>query len=110
MTTPTGATPSSQNLATPSSSIPHTTPSATSPSSTLPIVTPTSTATCDGEAGEAVEDKEEVEGDNDEMNLPEKEIYDVDLVKDEKGLGLTVAGYICEKGININTHTHGFIE
>ena len=26
------------------------------------------------------------------------EIFEIKLEKDEKGLGLTVAGYICEKG------------
>ena len=30
--------------------------------------------------------------------LPEKEEYRIELEKDEKGLGITVAGYICEKG------------
>ena len=30
--------------------------------------------------------------------LPEKEEYKIELEKDEKGLGITVAGYICEKG------------
>ena len=30
--------------------------------------------------------------------LPEKEEYQIELTKDEKGLGITVAGYICEKG------------
>ena len=25
-------------------------------------------------------------------------VFEVDLAKDENGLGLTVAGYICEKG------------
>lgn len=30
--------------------------------------------------------------------LPEKEEYKITLVKGEKGLGITVAGYICEKG------------
>ena len=30
--------------------------------------------------------------------LPEKEEYQIELQKDEKGLGITVAGYICEKG------------
>ncbi len=28
----------------------------------------------------------------------EREIFEVRLQKDEQGLGLTVAGYICEKG------------
>ncbi len=30
--------------------------------------------------------------------LPEKEEYQVELAKDDKGLGITVAGYVCEKG------------
>ena len=36
---------------------------------------------------------------DDEAVLPEKEAYTIELQKDEKGLGITVAGYICEKGI-----------
>ena len=28
----------------------------------------------------------------------EREIFEVRLEKDDQGLGLTVAGYICEKG------------
>lgn len=32
------------------------------------------------------------------MVLPEKEEFKITLVKDGKGLGITVAGYICEKG------------
>lgn len=30
-------------------------------------------------------------------HLPETETYAIDLVKDELGLGITVAGYVCEK-------------
>lgn len=30
--------------------------------------------------------------------IPEKETYDIELTKDENGLGITVAGYVCEKG------------
>jgi hypothetical protein len=30
--------------------------------------------------------------------IPEKEVYDIELNKDGKGLGITVAGYVCEKG------------
>jgi hypothetical protein len=30
--------------------------------------------------------------------IPEKEVYDIELTKDENGLGITVAGYVCEKG------------
>jgi hypothetical protein len=26
------------------------------------------------------------------------QVYDIELTKDEKGLGITVAGYVCEKG------------
>ena len=32
------------------------------------------------------------------MVLPEKEEYQITLHKGDKGLGITVAGYICEKG------------
>ncbi|CAH1188432.1 unnamed protein product [Phyllotreta striolata] len=32
-----------------------------------------------------------------EPDLPETEIYEVDLKKDDLGLGITVAGYVCEK-------------
>lgn len=30
--------------------------------------------------------------------LPEVEIVDVELAKDSHGLGITIAGYVCEKG------------
>ena len=33
-----------------------------------------------------------------EQLIPEKETYDIELTKDGKGLGITVAGYVCEKG------------
>ena len=34
-----------------------------------------------------------------ELMLPEKEEYRIELFKDERrGLGITVAGYVCEKG------------
>jgi len=33
--------------------------------------------------------------------IPEKESYEISLTKDGKGLGITVAGYICEKGENL---------
>ena len=33
------------------------------------------------------------------MVLPEKEEYKIEIIKDDKGLGITVAGYVCEKGI-----------
>lgn len=31
--------------------------------------------------------------------LPEKEEYSIELSKDHHGLGITIAGYVCEKGI-----------
>ena len=30
--------------------------------------------------------------------LPEKEEYQIELRKDSNGLGITIAGYVCEKG------------
>jgi hypothetical protein len=33
-----------------------------------------------------------------EPNLPETETYSVELKKDDLGLGITVAGYVCERG------------
>jgi hypothetical protein len=30
--------------------------------------------------------------------LPEMDTFDVELVKDAHGLGITIAGYVCEKG------------
>lgn len=33
-----------------------------------------------------------------EPNLPETETYNIQLKKDDLGLGITVAGYVCEKG------------
>lgn len=33
-----------------------------------------------------------------EPNLPETETYSVELRKDDLGLGITVAGYVCERG------------
>lgn len=35
---------------------------------------------------------------NETSELPETEIYTVELKKDDLGLGITVAGYVCEKG------------
>ncbi len=32
-------------------------------------------------------------------NLPEMEKFNVELKKDAHGLGITIAGYVCEKGI-----------
>lgn len=31
-------------------------------------------------------------------DLPETETFEVELVKDQQGLGITIAGYVCEKG------------
>lgn len=31
-------------------------------------------------------------------DLPEMETFEVELVKDQQGLGITIAGYVCEKG------------
>ena len=40
-----------------------------------------------------------LQGGDDEVMLPEKEEYRIELFKDERrGLGITVAGYVCEKG------------
>lgn len=33
-----------------------------------------------------------------ETQQPEMETFDVTLVKDHQGLGITIAGYVCEKG------------
>lgn len=33
--------------------------------------------------------------------LPEVENFDVQLKKDSQGLGITIAGYVCERGIII---------
>lgn len=33
--------------------------------------------------------------------LPEMETFEVELVKDQQGLGITIAGYVCEKGRNV---------
>jgi len=30
---------------------------------------------------------------------PEMETFEVELVKDQQGLGITIAGYVCEKGM-----------
>jgi len=30
--------------------------------------------------------------------LPEMETFEVELVKDQQGLGITIAGYVCERG------------
>lgn len=33
------------------------------------------------------------------LDLPEMETFEVELVKDQQGLGITIAGYVCEKGL-----------
>ena len=33
--------------------------------------------------------------------LPEVENFDVQLKKDSQGLGITIAGYVCERGMKI---------
>ncbi|XP_076355046.1 multiple PDZ domain protein-like isoform X3 [Tachypleus tridentatus] len=40
--------------------------------------------------------REELE-DEDMDNLPEMETFEVELTKDQQGLGVTIAGYVCEK-------------
>lgn len=35
-----------------------------------------------------------------QLQLPEMETFEVELVKDQQGLGITIAGYVCEKGKN----------
>ena len=42
--------------------------------------------------------------------IPEKESYDIELTKDGKGLGITVAGYVCEKGTLSNKENQCFFE
>lgn len=37
-----------------------------------------------------------------EPTLPETEVYNIQLKKDDLGLGITVAGYVCEKGKKVN--------
>ncbi len=34
--------------------------------------------------------------------LPEVENFDVQLKKDSQGLGITIAGYVCERGIYLS--------
>jgi hypothetical protein len=34
-----------------------------------------------------------------EKILPEMDCFEVELMKDQQGLGITIAGYVCEKGI-----------
>ena len=40
--------------------------------------------------------------------LPEKEEYQIELRKDNNGLGITIAGYVCEKGKHTRISTHNF--
>lgn len=44
-------------------------------------------------------------------DLPEMETFEVELIKDQKGLGITIAGYVCEKeeisGIFVKSIAHG---
>ena len=45
------------------------------------------------------------------LMLPEKEEYRIELFKDERrGLGITVAGYVCEKGKGGRSRGPGFRE
>jgi len=41
-------------------------------------------------------------------SLPEVEIVDVELAKDSHGLGITIAGYVCEKGMHWNYTFNNF--
>lgn len=36
-----------------------------------------------------------------DIEEPEMETFDVTLVKDHQGLGITIAGYVCEKGESV---------
>ena len=36
-----------------------------------------------------------------EPNSTEMETFEVELVKDQQGLGITIAGYVCEKGMSL---------
>lgn len=38
-----------------------------------------------------------------EPEEPEMDTFDVTLVKDHQGLGITIAGYVCEKGLHANS-------
>ena len=40
--------------------------------------------------------------------LPEKEEYKIELKKDGNGLGITIAGYVCEKGKEIQKKISSF--
>ena len=35
-------------------------------------------------------------------DLPEMETFEVELIKDQQGLGITIAGYVCEKGTSLS--------
>ena len=39
---------------------------------------------------------------NSDQSLPEKEEYKIQLKKDTNGLGITIAGYVCEKGMYVH--------
>ena len=41
--------------------------------------------------------------------LPEKEEYQIELRKDNNGLGITIAGYVCEKGKHLTLKSPGEI-
>ena len=41
--------------------------------------------------------------------LPEKEEYKIELKKDGNGLGITIAGYVCEKGKKIEKKKFFFL-
>ena len=41
--------------------------------------------------------------------LPEKEEYQIELRKDNNGLGITIAGYVCEKGKRLTLKSPGEI-
>ncbi|CAG9813000.1 unnamed protein product [Phaedon cochleariae] len=45
-----------------------------------------------------------------EAVLPETEVFVVELTKDDLGLGITVAGYVCEKGITDKENGRGIPE
>ncbi|GBM84813.1 hypothetical protein AVEN_47758-1 [Araneus ventricosus] len=53
-------------------------------------------STTDGRAG--VREKDLAE------DQPEMETFEVELVKDQQGLGITIAGYVCEKGKRMHAY------
>ena len=62
-------------------------------------------------AQEAEEISTRFDDDNDEYQMPEMVTLDVELVKDSQGLGVTIAGYTCERedlsGIFVKSVTEG---